>query len=126
ALPPDTPVVFEYTNELYAIDHYTPDLGGRCFFLDFERDQIEHASNHRVTTRDVARPYTRFRGRPDLLGREQFKALPRHYELPRRQVVRVAEPTEPQDAPQLRFPGFAPRARQAWLYELAPAAQAAR
>ena len=119
-LPKGTPVVFEFTNSLYVVERYAPDLSSRCYFLDFERGQLPEASNHRIVTRDVARQYAKYRGQPGLMPWTQFKTLPRRYLVPGEEL------SEPAGDPEQRFPGFTLQPRQAGLYELIPVAQATK
>jgi hypothetical protein len=111
-LPEDTPIAFEFTNSLYVVDHYAPDLSPRCFFLDFERGQLQQASNHRITTRDVARQYVKYRGQPGLMPWLQFRTLPNRFLVPGEEL------TEPIPDPEQRFPGFTLQPRRAGIYEL--------
>jgi len=110
ALPQDAPVAFEFTNALYVLDRYAPDLRPRLFFLEFERDEIEQASNHRIITRDVARQMTRFGDRHDLMSWTRFRSLPTKY------VVPGEEPGEPLTNPDTRFPGLTLQPLQAGVY----------
>lgn len=112
ALPGAAPVAFEHVNSLYVIDHYAPEVGVRCFYLDFERDQVPQASNHRIIMRDVARQVARFRGRPGLVGWAEFRKLPARF------VVPGEELGEPIHDVEARFPGFELKDMGAGLFEL--------
>jgi len=112
ALPADTPVVFEFTNSLYVVERYAADLTPRVYFLDFDRDQLKHASNHRIITRDVARQVHNFKGKPDLMNWAQFRTLPHRYVVPGEELL------EPVHDAERRFPGFMLQKRAAGLVEL--------
>src|SRR5262249_28218256 len=114
-LPEDTPVAFEFTDWLYVVDRYAPDLRFRCYFLDFERDQIPEASNHRIVTRDVARQVTRFRGHPPLMNWQIFKELPRRLVVPNDD-----EWQKPLHDMETRFPGFDAKVLSGGIVELIP------
>lgn len=112
ALPADVPVVFEYTNSLYVVARYAPDQRERCFFLDFERQDLDRAGNHRIVTRDVARQVRAFGGPTGLMNWKEFRDLPTRLVVPGENLL------EPIHHVQDRFPGFTLKPREAGIYEL--------
>jgi hypothetical protein len=113
---PDGVTVFEYPNSLYVVNRYAPDLAGRCYYLDFELDDIGHISNSRLFTRDSSRNYARFYEKPGLLSWEKVRQGPGLF------LVHDAFFGEPEDISGIAglYPGYVPRRADLGLFELVP------
>jgi hypothetical protein len=55
------PLLFEDLHAFYTLCHYAPDVADRCFYLDFDKGQLEHADKNTLQTwhRNFARAYAR-------------------------------------------------------------------
>jgi len=56
---PSVPVLFEDKLTLFPLLFYSPDIQERCFYLDFEPEQISRPTAFRLVSRDVVRSFSR-------------------------------------------------------------------
>jgi hypothetical protein len=114
---PDGITVFEYPNSLYVVTHYAPDLAERCYYLDFDANEIGHTPDFRLFTRDLSRNHARYYEKPRLLAWEKAKQLPRPF-----LVHDAFYGLLPEDISGLTdlYPGFNPRRVDLGIFELVP------
>lgn len=104
------PVVFERVNQVLITGYYAPDIAARCFYLDFETDQIPDAGNYRIMCRDLIRQFARFYQTTPMMNIAKLQDLSRFY--------LVVDGRPDQKRPQEAYPGFAPHFMEGQLYEM--------
>lgn len=82
ALPEEAPVLFEITRDLMVVWRYAPDLERRCFFLDFETDDVGGIDGFRIYVRNEARNAVKYYPYPALFRWSEARALDRVYLVP--------------------------------------------
>jgi hypothetical protein len=117
-LPDGSPILFEYVGPLNLVCYYAADLAPRCFFLDYERDEIGPTNALRLFGRDLARPYAKYYGVPALLPWASIRNQQRIY------FISSLDPLVIPNYPPDYYPGFIIRSRGDGLHELIARASA--